>query len=221
AEAGNLYFNIHTDEFPGGEIRGQLAITSDNRDDAGVGTIVLEGILNSAQEPMDASDSAASGFGTITITVDDMGNATYSGSLSVDGIAVSELMTVGPFSAIHLHNAPAGENGGVVQDFITDAGGDVNGATMIGDVFDEVIEVDTLTSIENVLLADGMTVTAPSMNAPVAEVLSVSEASEAPASKTAQLEPDTLDFDADAASQFGAEVDQDDFRAPLAEISDM
>ena len=81
--------------------------------------------------------------------------------------------------------------------------------------------MDTLTSIENVLLADGMTVSAPSMNAPVAEVLSVSEASEAPASKTAQLEPDTLDFDADAASQFGAEVDQDDFRAPLAEISDM
>ena len=221
AEAGNLYFNIHTDEFPGGEIRGQLTITSDNRDDAGVGTIVLEGILNSAQEPMDASDSAASGFGTITITVDEMGNATYSGSLSVDGIAVSELMTVGPFSAIHLHDAPAGENGGVVQDFITDAGGDVNGATMSGDVFDEVVEVDTLTSIENVLLADGTVVTPPSMEAASSEVLSVSEVSEAPASKTAQLAPDAVDFDADAASQFGTEVDQDDFRAPLAEVSDM
>lgn len=221
AEAGNLYFNIHTDEFPGGEIRGQLAITSDNRDDAGVGTIVLEGILNSAQEPMDASDSAASGFGTITITVDEMGNATYSGSLSVDGIAVSELMTVGPFSAIHLHNAPAGENGGVVQDFIVDAGGDVNGATMMGDVFDEVVEVDTLTSIENVLLADGTIVTPPSMDAPMMEVLSVSEAGEAPASKTARLEPDASDFDAGAASQFSLEVDQDDFRAPLAEASDM
>ena len=221
AEAGNLYFNIHTDEFPGGEIRGQLAITSDNRDDAGVGTIVLEGSLNSAQEPMDASDSAASGFGSITITIDEMGNATYSGSLSVDGIAVSELMTVGPFSAIHLHNAPAGENGGVVQDFIVDAGGDVNGATMMGDVFDEVVEVDTLTSIENVLLADGTIVTPPSMDAPIMEVLSVSEAGEAPASKTARLEPDSSDFDASASSQFSVEVDQDDFRAPLAEASDM
>ncbi len=221
AEAGNLYFNVHTDEFPGGEIRGQLAITSDNRDDAGVGTIVLEGILNSAQEPMDASDSAASGFGTITITVDAMGNATYSGSLSVDGIAVSELMTVGEFSAIHLHNAPAGENGGVVQDFITDAGGDVNGATMSGDVFDEVVEVDTLTSIENVLLADGTMVTPPSMAASVSETLTVSEASEAPASKTGQLAPDTSDFSDDAASPFGVEVEQDDFRAPAVEVFDM
>lgn len=221
AEAGNLYFNVHTDEFPGGEIRGQLAITSDNRDDAGVGTIVLEGILNSAQEPMDASDSAASGFGTITITVDAMGNATYSGSLSVDGIAVSELMTVGPFSAIHLHNAPAGENGGVLQDFVTDAGGDVNGATMSGDVFDEVVEVDTLTSIENVLLADGTMVSPPSMATSVSESLSVSEASEAPASKTGQLAPDTSDFSDDAASPFGVEVEQDDFRAPAAEVYDM
>ena len=187
----------------------------------GCGTIVLEVILNSALEPMDASDSAASGFGSITITIDEMGNATYSGSLSVDGIAVSELMTVGPFSAIHLHNAPAGENGGVVQDFIVDAGGDVNGATMMGDVFDEVVEVDTLTSIQNVLLADGTIVTPPSMDAPIMEVLSVSEAGEAPASKTARLEPDSSDFDASASSQFSVEVDQDDFRAPLAEASDM
>ena len=44
-----------------GEIRGQLSVSSDVTDDAGVRTITLDGILNSAQEPMDASDSAASG----------------------------------------------------------------------------------------------------------------------------------------------------------------
>ena len=218
AEAGNLYFNIHTDEFPGGEIRGQLAVTSDSTDDAGVRTLVLEGILNSAQEPMDASDSAASGFGTVTITVDAMGNATYSSSLSVDGIAVSELMTVGPFSAIHLHNAPAGENGGVVQDFIVDAGGDVNGATMTGDVFNEVVEVDTLTSIENVLLADGTVVTPPSMAS--SEVLSVSDVSEATASKTTPIELEANSFDRDIESAFANEVDQDDFRVPTTEMYD-
>lgn len=161
AESGNLYFNIHTDDFPGGEIRGQLSVSSDTTDMAGVRTLVLDGILNSAQEPMGASDSAASGVGQVIITIDAMGNASYSASLSVDGIAVSELMTVGPFSAIHLHDAPAGQNGGVLQDIVTDAGGDVNGQTMSGDVFVEVVETDTLTSIENVILADGTVVTPP------------------------------------------------------------
>ena len=129
-------------------------------------------------------------------------------------------MTVGPFSAIHLHNAPAGQNGGVVQDFIVDAGGDVNGATMAGDVFDEVVEVDTLTSIENVLLADGTIVTPPAAMMAVEEVLSVSEA---PTSKTDRLEPDTF-IDADefqSALVNELEVDFEDFRVPAADVSDM
>ncbi|MEM7457842.1 MAG: CHRD domain-containing protein [Pseudomonadota bacterium] len=220
AEAGNLYFNVHTDEFPGGEIRGQLSIASDTTDDAGVRTLVLDGILNSAQEPMDASDSAASGFGQVTITVDAMGNATYSSSLSIDGIAVSELMTVGPFSAIHLHNAPAGENGGVVQDVIVDAGGDVNGATMAGDVFDEVVEVDTLTSIENVLLADGSIVTPTDAMAPVTELLSVSETADVASSKTT---PDFMEYSGVDAGFASADLaaDQDDFRVPPADSFDM
>jgi len=153
AEAGNLYFNIHTNDFPGGEIRGQLSVSSDETVD-GVRTIVLDAALDGAQEPNGASDSIATGVGQVTITVDAEGNATYNSTLDVDGIGVSELTTVGPFSAIHLHNAPAGQNGPVLQDIVQDAGGDVNGNSEDGDVFAEVESVDTLISIENVILSD-------------------------------------------------------------------
>ncbi|GAB5454741.1 MAG: hypothetical protein Hens2KO_09700 [Henriciella sp.] len=222
AEAGNLYFNIHTDEFPGGEIRGQLSVSSDVTDEAGVRTITLDGILNSAQEPMDASDSAASGFGQIVITVDADGNATYSSSLSVDGIAVAELMTVGPFSAIHLHNAPAGENGGVVQDIVVDAGGDVNGNTMSGDVFDEVTETDTLTSIENVILSDGTVVTPPSTVTASVDVLSIEDDSGS-ASKTSLDAEDAIAIEAALSTDnaFSVEVVEDDYRVPPAELAEM
>jgi len=72
ADAGNLYFNIHTNEFPGGEIRGQLdTVLSDETVD-GVRTLVLEASLDSAQEPNGTSDSDATGEGTVTIVVDAM-----------------------------------------------------------------------------------------------------------------------------------------------------
>jgi len=66
------------------------------------------------------------------------------------------LIPVGPFSAIHLHNAPAGQNGPVLQDIIVDAGGTPTdfSVLMSQDVLAEVVETDTLTSIENVILSD-------------------------------------------------------------------
>ncbi|UTW56305.1 CHRD domain-containing protein [Kordiimonas sp. SCSIO 12610] len=150
ALAGNLYFNIHTTEFPGGEIRGQLdTIVSDETVD-GVRTIVLSAVLDAAQEPNDASDSEATGSATVTIVVDAEGNATYSVDLDVNGIAPSELLPVAGVSSIHLHNAPAGVNGPVILDVVQDAGGDVTGATEDGDVFNEFTDTDTLTSIENI-----------------------------------------------------------------------
>jgi len=222
AEAGNLYFNIHTDDFPGGEIRGQLSVSSDVTDAAGVRTITLDGILNSAQEPMETSDSAASGVGQVVITVDADGNATYSATLSVDGIAVSELMTVGPFSSIHLHNAPAGQNGGVLQDIVVDAGGDVNGDTMSGDVFDEVVETDTLTSIENVVLADGTVITPPSTVTASVDVLSVEEDDGAVAQSSSLIADDlATELALSEGDAFSADLVEDDFRVPPAELADM
>ncbi len=162
ALAGNLYFNVHTNDFGGGEIRGQLStIVSDVTVD-GVRTIVLSAELDAAQEPGPTSDSEATGSATVTIVVDAEGNATYSTDLDISGLATSDLLPVAGVSAIHLHNAPAGENGPVILDIVQDAGGDINGNvetgaagdTGDGNVFDEVVETDTLISIENVILSD-------------------------------------------------------------------
>ena len=92
----------------------------------------------------------------ITVAAD--GSVSYSSDLSIEGLATSDLLPVAGVSSIHLHNAPAGENGPVITDIVQDAGGDVNGVALSadadsgdGDVFDEVIETDQLISIENVI----------------------------------------------------------------------
>ena len=205
AEAGNLYFNVHTSEFAGGEIRGQLSVSTDETVD-GVRTIVLDASLNGAQEPMGASDSDATGVGQVTITVDAMGNATYSSSLSITGISPSELITLGngALSAIHLHNAPAGQNGPVLQDLIVDAGADVSGLALSpdadtgdGDVFNEIVEVDTLVSIEQVIGQDGAPVTtAPSTVQAINNVLVSVEVEDTPIFEAPSINIES-DFTAD------------------------
>ena len=161
ALAGNLYFNVHTNDFNGGEIRGQLDNIVSNDLVNGVGTVVISGTLDAAQEPGPTSDSAATGTGTITLVVGADGEITYDLDLDISGLATSDLLPVAGFSAIHLHNAPAGINGPVVLDVIQDAGGDITGATADpdadtgdGNVFAEVVEINTLTSIENITGSD-------------------------------------------------------------------
>ncbi|MEO0883357.1 MAG: CHRD domain-containing protein [Pseudomonadota bacterium] len=163
---GNLYFNIHTDDFGGGEIRGQLDTIVSNETVDGIQTIVLSASLDAAQEPGGASDSGATGTGTVTFVVDAAGDITYSVDLDVTGLATSDLLPVAGFSSIHLHNAPAGDdpavnNGPVVLDIIQDAGGDINGLALSpeadtgdGNVITEVTETDTLQSIENIIGSD-------------------------------------------------------------------
>ncbi|MEM7268285.1 MAG: CHRD domain-containing protein, partial [Pseudomonadota bacterium] len=162
AVAGNLYFNIHTNDFNGGEIRGQLdEVVSDTTSEGGVRTIELRALLDAAQEPGPTSDSLATGEGLVTIVVQPDGSASYSTDLSVSGLATTDLLPVAIFSAIHLHNAPRGVNGPVALDVVQEAGGDVNGnaltpeaGTRDGDVFEEIVETDTLTGIENILGSD-------------------------------------------------------------------
>ncbi len=159
AAQGNLYYNIHTSDFPGGEIRGQLLVDSDVTEH-GIRTVTLSGGLDAAQEPGPLSDSEATGEATVVITQNlNTGEVTYSSELSVVGLNEADLNTPipGVVSAIHLHNAPAGQNGPVVQDTLVDAGAtldvDATGGTgVIGqDVIDNQIEVDVLQSIENVI----------------------------------------------------------------------
>ena len=169
ALAGNLYFNVHTNDFNAGEIRGQLdTVVSDTTDVNGVRTIVLMATLDAAQEPGPTSDSEATGEGLVTIVVAADGTVTYSSELSITGLATSDLLPVAGVSSIHLHNAPSGVNGPVILDVVQDAGGDVNGVALTpaddtgdGNVFNEVIETDTLISIENIIGSDdGDTITA-------------------------------------------------------------
>lgn len=159
AEAGNLYYNIHTADFPGGEIRGQLSVVSDTGEGADR-VIELAGSLDASQEPGPTSDSNATGEATLTISFDENNNVAYSSELSVVGLNEADLQTPAPgaLSAIHLHNAPAGQNGPVVQDTLVDAGATIDGEVTSGisdlDVIDNQIEVDVLSSIESVIGSD-------------------------------------------------------------------
>ncbi|MBO9447038.1 CHRD domain-containing protein [Ruegeria sp. R14_0] len=162
AVQGNLYYNIHTSDFPAGEIRGQLLVDSDVTEN-GIRTVSLSGGLDAAQEPGPTSDSEATGDATVVITQNlTTGEVTYSSDLSVVGLNEADLNTPipGVVSAIHLHNAPAGANGPVVQDTLVDAGAtldvDATGGTgVVGqDVIDNQIETDVLVSIENVIGSD-------------------------------------------------------------------
>ncbi|WP_299043592.1 CHRD domain-containing protein [uncultured Tateyamaria sp.] len=159
ALAGNLYYNIHTSDFPGGEIRGQLLVVSDT----GQGhdrVIELAGSLDAAQEPGPTSDSAATGEATLTIRFNEAGEVVYSSELTVTGLNEADLQTPVPgvVSAIHLHNAPAGINGPIAQDTLVDAGATIDAQAPTGvsglDVIAEVVETDILSSIENVIGSD-------------------------------------------------------------------
>ncbi|MEM9231436.1 MAG: CHRD domain-containing protein, partial [Pseudomonadota bacterium] len=159
ALAGNLYYNVHTADFPGGEIRGQLFVVSDIGDGHDR-VIELAGALDASQEPGPTSDSEATGEATLTITFNAQGEVIYSSDLSVTGLNEDDLQTPVPgvVSAIHLHNAPAGVNGPIVQDTLVDAGAVVDGTATLGvsgtDVIDEVVETDVLSSIERVVGSD-------------------------------------------------------------------
>ena len=124
----------------------------------------MAGDLDAAQEPGPLSDSAATGDATLTIRQNlETGEVVYSSELNVVGLAESDLQTPAPgvLSAIHLHNAPAGINGPVVQDTLVDAGATLDVSEPISalgvvgeDVIDEVVETDVLFSIENVIGSD-------------------------------------------------------------------
>jgi len=148
AIAGNIYFNVHTTEFPSGEIRGQLEFVSDVTED-GLRVVTLTSVLNGAQEVPAPTDSPAIGEATVTFRLDASGQVvSYGTDLSVSGL-VGELLPVnignGTLSPIHLHNAPIGVNGPVVVDVATDAG---EGLVINADI-------DQLVEIENVILGNG------------------------------------------------------------------
>ena len=91
--SGNLYLNVHTGNFPGGEIRGQVILSS------GIGAAVQ---LDPDQQ---TSDVTSSGAGTAALSLNPAG---LSYEVSVEGLT-------GPITVAHFHNGPFGMNGGVVR----------------------------------------------------------------------------------------------------------
>lgn len=94
---GRLYVNVHTAANPGGEIRGQVLVTT------GIGFIAT---LDGAQESPAVSTNAR-GTGTFMLN-----NAGTELTYDVTGAGFGSRVTNG-----HFHNAAAGANGSVVRDF--------------------------------------------------------------------------------------------------------
>lgn len=161
AIAGNLYYNFHTNDFTGGELRGQLELLADNRDSNGFGSVIFTSDLSGEQEVQDEpviTDASGTAITTFTLLPD--GSIDYSAEISINGLNQADLLPVnignGTLSPIHLHNAPAGANGPVVTDIFNDAGAD--GIIAIA-------ETDILENIENVFGSnDGDSITGDSNN---------------------------------------------------------
>ncbi|MCB9267650.1 MAG: CHRD domain-containing protein [Lewinellaceae bacterium] len=96
---GNLYVNVHTAANPGGEIRGQVLLNS--------GTGFSANLMGAQEVP--PVNTAAAGTGAFTLT-----DAGLVFNVTVEGLDMTNA---------HFHNAPIGENGGVVRGIAADFDG--------------------------------------------------------------------------------------------------
>lgn len=108
---GAYYLNVHTDNNPNGELRGQLNLETDP-------TFRVD--LDGDQE-------------VPAVTTNAFGIATFNYTNVVNQLEVNVMLSglSGPITGAHLHNAAAGENGPVVEDLTPF----VNGNTIQGLVF--------------------------------------------------------------------------------------
>jgi CHRD domain-containing protein len=107
ANRGRYYVNVHTAEFPGGAIRGQLGSTE------GVRFFIAELLGSNEIPPADAN-----GRGTLAFRFDS-GTTEVCFTLSARGIAL-------PAVAAHIHRGAAGANGPVI---VTVTPPDANGSS--------------------------------------------------------------------------------------------
>jgi hypothetical protein len=98
-KAGGYYFNVHTVNFPNGEVRGQIHV-----DPAATGTITITTPLTGAEE---VPPTTSTGTGTGMVTVNLVTGAATNISVSFSGMS-------GTVTAAHIHEAAAGANGPVV-----------------------------------------------------------------------------------------------------------
>ena len=110
---GGLYVNVHSTDFPSGEVRGQLAEVHDG--DPSI--LTLEAMLTPEAEVVPPGGLGPAGvsdaMGTARITVDTL-TQLYDAEINVDGIWPSQLAPVGGpavNSPVHLHIGGPDENG--------------------------------------------------------------------------------------------------------------
>ncbi|MBT4613324.1 MAG: CHRD domain-containing protein [Gemmatimonadetes bacterium] len=115
--AGNIYINVHTEDYGPGEVRGQIV-----SGDSG-----LTATLDRSQ----AGNPVSGGTGTFTLSADRT-SLTY--EISVVGVP--------NVTAAHLHNAAAGSNGGVVRSL---SGSIVDGAWVSAGVWTASDDTQPLT----------------------------------------------------------------------------
>jgi hypothetical protein len=109
-DSGNAYANIHTDEFPAGELRGQIG--------------------KAISKPVYTFGSKLSGSEEVPpVTTNATGEATYSFNTSVTELTFKvKLANIEDVKFSHIHLAPKGVNGGVVVTLKADrVDGPVNG----------------------------------------------------------------------------------------------
>lgn len=94
--AGNFYINLHSSAFPGGEIRGQLALT----------VIQSYAVSSTINESNEVPPSGSAGMGTLT--------GSYNASTKMITINAPYSNLSAGLTGAHLHEAPAGSNGSVI-----------------------------------------------------------------------------------------------------------
>ena len=121
--AGQIYLNVHTAAFPGGEIRGQVHAEAD--------TYIA--VKANGQHEVPPVTTSAVGVGTVEYTLGD------------DAVRVHMTTTglSGPIAAAHIHQAPEGVNGPVVAPLT------VSGNTVRADILLSSLPVNFLQKVDS------------------------------------------------------------------------
>lgn len=131
----NFYVNVHTTQFPGGAIRGQLAFVTG-------GPVAYAAELRGTNE---VPPSGASSFGSAFVTFDPFNN-NLTWEVNTSGIASPKLS--------HIHRGAAGVNGPVIINFATDATQIANGRTK-GTISVATLGASDLTALASAATASG------------------------------------------------------------------
>ena len=155
ANPQNYYVNVHTNQFGGGAIRGQLSAVSGN-----VVTYAAE--LRPQNEVPPVSSNA---FGSALVTFD-FNNSTITWEVTTSGIANATLS--------HIHRGAAGVAGPVIINFATTAadipGGRTKGSATIASRQTAQLTAADLTALQSAATANGYYVNVHSSLAPGGEI---------------------------------------------------